>query len=40
MVTHASKNNGRLEFMALKYYYKGVGVNALNAVQSAVPPSR
>ena len=28
------KNNGRLEFIALKYHYEGVGVHAVNMVQA------
>ena len=34
MVTHTTENNGRLNFMALKDHYEGVGVYAVNAVQA------
>ena len=33
-VDHRAANNGRLEFMALKDHYKGVGLHAVNAVQA------
>ena len=34
MVAHAIENNGRIDFIALKYHYKGVGVHTVNAVQA------
>ena len=34
LVAHAAKNNGRFDFMALKYSYGGVGVHAVNALQA------
>ena len=33
MVAHAAENNGRLDFMALKDYYKGVGLHTVNLVK-------
>ena len=34
MVAHAAENYGRLDFMVLQDYYKGVGVHAVSAVQA------
>ena len=34
MVAYSAENNGQLDFMALKYHYEGVGVHAVNAVQT------
>ena len=34
MVSHAAENNGRLDFMAIKDHYKGVGMHAVNVVQA------
>ena len=34
MVPHAQQKNGRLDFIALKNHYKGVGVHAIIIVQA------
>ena len=34
MFAHAAEHNSRLDFMALKDLYEGVGVHAVNAVQN------
>ena len=34
MVAHAAESNGSLDFMALKDYYEGVGVHAVNTMQA------
>ena len=34
MVAHTAENTGRLDFMALKDHYEGVGVHAVFLVQA------
>ena len=34
MVAHAAENNCHIEFMALKYYYEGIGVHAVYLVRA------
>ena len=33
MFSHSAENSGCLDFMALKYHYKGAGVHAVNVLQ-------
>ena len=33
MVAHLAENNGRIDFMALKYHYEIIGVHVINSVQ-------
>ena len=33
MIPHANKNNGQLDFIALKNHYEGTGVHAVTIVQ-------
>ena len=34
LIPHANMNNGRLDFMALRNHYEGIGVHAINIVQA------